>query len=109
MGCITFILPSSLSLPPSPPPLPSQGRTNLPPDKVPWNAFKTLLSQCIYGGRIDNDFDQRLLNSFVNRLFTVRSFEVDFPLMGHIDGREGKNITMPEGIRYRWSGGEQEI
>lgn len=36
----------------------AQGRTNLPPDKVPWNACKTLLSQCIYGGRIDNDFDQ---------------------------------------------------
>lgn len=36
----------------------AQGRTNLPPDKLPWNAFKTLLSQCIYGGRIDNDFDQ---------------------------------------------------
>ena len=36
----------------------AQGRTNLPPDKVPWSAFRTLLSQCIYGGRIDNDFDQ---------------------------------------------------
>lgn len=36
----------------------AQGRTNLPPDKLPWSAFKTLLSQCIYGGRIDNDFDQ---------------------------------------------------
>ena len=36
----------------------AQGRTNLPPDKVPWSACKTLLSQCIYGGRIDNDFDQ---------------------------------------------------
>ena len=36
----------------------AQGRTNLPPNKVPWSAFSTLLSQCIYGGRIDNDFDQ---------------------------------------------------
>ena len=36
----------------------AQGRTNLPPDKIPWSAFRTLLSQCIYGGRIDNDFDQ---------------------------------------------------
>ena len=36
----------------------SKGRSNLPPDKVPWTALKTLLSQCIYGGRIDNDFDQ---------------------------------------------------
>ena len=36
----------------------AQGRTNLAPDKVPWSAFRTLLSQCIYGGRIDNEFDQ---------------------------------------------------
>jgi len=35
-----------------------QGRTNLPPEKVPWDAFRTLLSQCIYGGKIDNEFDQ---------------------------------------------------
>ena len=35
-----------------------QGRSNLPPDKIPWSAFCTLLSQCIYGGRIDNEFDQ---------------------------------------------------
>jgi hypothetical protein len=61
--------------------------------------MRTLLSQCIYGGRIDNDFDQRLLNSFVNRLFTVKSFEGDFPLVSNIDGHRGKNINMPEGIR----------
>ena len=35
-----------------------QGRANLPPEKVPWDAFRTLLSQCIYGGKIDNEFDQ---------------------------------------------------
>ena len=76
-----------------------QGRTNLSPDKVPWSALRTLLSQCIYGGRIDNDFDQRLLNSFVNRLFTVQSFDSTFPLMNNIDGQPGKKINMPEGIR----------
>ena len=85
----------SPSLPPS-----LQGRTNLPPDKVPWSALRTLLSQCIYGGRIDNDFDQRLLNSFVNRLFTVKSFNSEFPLMEGIDGDSKKNIAIPEGIRY---------
>lgn len=76
-----------------------QGRTNLSPDKVPWSALRTLLSQCIYGGRIDNDFDQRLLDSFVNRLFTVKSFETEFALMGNIDGHRGKAINMPDGIR----------
>lgn len=33
-------------------------RANLPPEKIPWDALVTLLSQSIYGGKIDNDFDQ---------------------------------------------------
>ena len=39
------------------------GRTNLPPEKVPWDAIQTLMAQCIYGGKIDNDFDQVLAHS----------------------------------------------
>ncbi|XP_001636057.2 cytoplasmic dynein 1 heavy chain 1 isoform X2 [Nematostella vectensis] len=77
----------------------AQGRTNLPPNKVPWDALRALLSSAIYGGRIDNDFDQRLLSTFVNRLFTVSSFESDFALVTDVDGKKGKNISMPEGIR----------
>ena len=103
MSCLVsvgYILDISLlSTLPLPPMTSSQGRTNLPPDKVPWSALRTLLSQCIYGGRIDNDFDQRLLNSFVNRLFTVKSFNSEFPLMQGIDGDPNKNIIIPEGIR----------
>jgi hypothetical protein len=63
-----------------------QGRTNLPPEKVPWEALVTLLSQCIYGGKIDNLFDQRLLHSFLCKLFTPRSFEADFALVANVDG-----------------------
>ena len=85
-----------------------------------------LLSQCIYGGRIDNDFDQvscvctlisvrahalvqcvvsdfelflqRLLTSFVHRLFTVESFDHDFPLVRSVD-ETSKTITIPDGSR----------
>lgn len=77
----------------------AMGRTNLPPEKVPWDALCTLFGQCIYGGKIDNDFDQRLLTSFLNKLFTAQSFEADFPLVLGIDGQADKKITMPEGIR----------
>lgn len=79
----------------------AMGRTNLPPEKVPWDAIKTLLGQCIYGGKIDNDFDQRLLTSFLTRLFTTSSFDTDFVLVSNVTGLESsKNaITMPEGIR----------
>uniref|UniRef100_A0A0L8I729 Dynein heavy chain, cytosolic n=1 Tax=Octopus bimaculoides TaxID=37653 RepID=A0A0L8I729_OCTBM len=77
----------------------AMGRTNLPPEKVPWDAMRTLLSQCIYGGKIDNDFDQRLLTSFVNKLFTPESFDADFVLVNNVEGQQGKNIIMPEGVR----------
>ncbi|XP_044735865.1 dynein heavy chain, cytoplasmic isoform X10 [Chrysoperla carnea] len=78
----------------------SMGRTNLPPEKVPWDALVTLLSQSIYGGKIDNDFDQRLLHSFLTKLFTPRSFETDFPLVINVDGPgDQRHITMPDGTR----------
>ncbi|XP_041352869.1 LOW QUALITY PROTEIN: cytoplasmic dynein 1 heavy chain 1-like [Gigantopelta aegis] len=77
----------------------AKGRTNLPPEKVPWDAIRTLLSQCIYGGKIDNEFDQRLLNAFVAKLFTPKSFEGDFKLVTNVDGQEGKHIVMPDGVR----------
>ncbi|XP_047532350.1 dynein heavy chain, cytoplasmic isoform X1 [Vanessa atalanta] len=79
----------------------AMGRTNLPPEKVPWDALVTLLSQCIYGGKIDNLFDQRLLHSFLCKLFTPRSFEADFALVANVDGASGnqRHITMPDGNR----------
>ncbi|XP_050295050.1 dynein heavy chain, cytoplasmic isoform X2 [Anthonomus grandis grandis] len=79
----------------------AMNRTNLPPEKVPWDALVTLLSQSIYGGKIDNAFDQRLLQSFLNKLFTSKSFEGDFALVANIDnGPNGnRHITMPDGTR----------
>lgn len=76
----------------------AMGRTNLPPEKVPWDALATLMSQCIYGGKIDNEFDQRLLTSFLCKLFTPKSFDPDFALVSNVDGKDGQ-ITMPDGIR----------
>merc|ERR1711892_1659615 len=78
----------------------AMGRTNLPPEKVPWKAIRTLLSDCIYGGKIDNEFDQRLLSSFLEKLFVPASFEGDFNLVSGVmvDGSE-TNIKMPDGIR----------
>ncbi|XP_074643936.1 cytoplasmic dynein 1 heavy chain 1-like isoform X2 [Tubulanus polymorphus] len=75
----------------------AMGRTNLAPEKVPWDALKTLLSQCIYGGKIDNEFDQRLLTAFLQKLFTIKTFDSDFVLVGGSNVK--KSIVMPDGIR----------
>ena len=81
----------------------AMGRTNLPPEKVPWDAIGILFGQCIYGGKIDNDFDQRLLTSFINKLFTSRSFDPEFALVSGVEGTEGQqtSISIPEGILRR--------
>merc|ERR1712242_218437 len=78
----------------------AMGRTNLPPEKVPWKAIRTLLADCIYGGKIDNEFDQRLMKSFLEKLFVPTSFDGDFNLVSGVSiGDTETNIKMPDGIR----------
>jgi len=55
--------------------------------------MRTLLSQCIYGGKVDNDFDQRLLESFLDKIFSEKCFEPEHPLV------MSSKILMPEGVR----------
>lgn len=55
------------------------------------------MAQSIYGGRIDNEFDQRLLITFLDRIFTKGSFDSEFKLALKVDGQ--KDIKMPDGIR----------
>uniref|UniRef100_A0A1I8II96 Dynein heavy chain, cytoplasmic n=1 Tax=Macrostomum lignano TaxID=282301 RepID=A0A1I8II96_9PLAT len=77
----------------------AMGRANLPPDKIPWDALRTLMSQCIYGGKIDNAFDARLLQTFLESLFDAASFDGDRPIVEHVDGVEGGRIMPPEGSK----------
>ncbi|EDQ85850.1 uncharacterized protein MONBRDRAFT_11532 [Monosiga brevicollis MX1] len=51
----------------------AQGRSHVDPAKIPWEAMRKLMSSSIYGGRIDNDTDQRLLMSFISQVFRPES------------------------------------
>ncbi|KAJ1982313.1 dynein heavy chain [Dimargaris xerosporica] len=87
----------------------SQGRANVAPDKIPWDAIKSLLIESVYGGRIDNEFDQQLLESFVESLFQPRSFDLQFALVGgptdpnamDVDGgvAAAGSLLIPEGTK----------
>ena len=57
-----------------------QGRTNVPPEKIPWDALRTIITTSLYGGKIDNDFDHAILKSFVNHLFNEQAFDLQYPL-----------------------------
>jgi dynein heavy chain 1 len=60
----------------------AQGRQNVDPDTLPWEALRTLLGQVFYGGRVDNLFDQRVLMGFLEQFFVPEIFDKGFSLTG---------------------------
>ena len=69
-------------------------------DSLPWDALKVSLSQSYYGGRVDNRFDQAALDSFIDLIFSPRSFAASAPLA--IDyssrGKGSSLISLPNGL-----------
>ena len=55
-------------------------RTNVDPDRIPWDALRTLIGQSVFGGKIDNEFDGKILASLVNQFFRKESFNFEYPL-----------------------------
>jgi len=49
-----------------------KGREAVDPDKIPWDALRTIVSESVFGGKIDNDFDHKILQSLVNYLSEKR-------------------------------------
>lgn len=75
----------------------SRGRTNVDPATIPWDALRTLIKQSVYGGRVDSDFDQRILDSFVDSLFTPKAYNVDFDLVPTLAGN--RVLPAPDGTK----------
>ena len=61
---------------------------------MPWQAIRELLAKVIYGGKIDSEYDQRLLEAFVARLFNERIFESTYQLVED----DSFSLKTPEGI-----------
>ena len=70
----------------------AKGRESIPPNMIPFTAIKTLFSQAIYGGKIDNDFDQQLLDTILSKLFSEAAFDSSFILAKTV----GRDINAPE-------------
>ena len=75
----------------------AKSRANIDPAAIPWDAVKTLIKQSVYGGRIDSDFDQRILDAFVDGLFTPRAYHVDFDLVPSATGE--RTLPVPDGTK----------
>jgi dynein heavy chain 1 len=75
----------------------ARGRANVDPAAIPWDALRALIKQSVYGGRVDSDFDQRILDSFVDSLFRPQAYNVDFELVPSITGEQ--LLSSPDGTK----------
>ena len=75
----------------------SKGRTNVDPAAIPWDAIRSLMREAVYGGKIDTEFDQILLDSFVARLFSPKAYDVNFQLVRPSDGEPV--LSIPDATR----------
>ncbi|KAH2467373.1 hypothetical protein KXW63_002280 [Aspergillus fumigatus] len=65
----------------------AQGRSNVAPQKLPWEMMRTLITET-YGGKIDNAEDFQVLDNLVNSFLTPAAFEVDYKLVSGVEKDE---------------------
>lgn len=74
-------------------------RAHINPEDIPWQALRTLLSQSLYGGRIDHSYDQAALDSFINTIFNAKSYATAAILV--TDNVTGKPlVTLPDSLQH---------
>ncbi|KAJ5199992.1 Dynein heavy chain domain-2 [Penicillium cf. griseofulvum] len=76
----------------------SQGRSNVAPQKIPWEMIRTLVAE-MYGGKIDDAGDYQQLENLVHSFLTPAAFEDGYKL---VSGVENDNLlTLPETTNMR--------
>lgn len=71
-------------------------RDHIALDAIPFDALRSVISENIYGGKIDNEYDLKILRSVVDQYLTPDSFDPKKPLI------KDKNqvITNPEATKF---------
>ena len=68
---------------------------NIEPSKIPWDAIKTIIHQSMYGGKIDNEYDMKILESLVNLYFNEKTFNENYPLFKTSSENTSNILTIP--------------
>ncbi|EAY22062.1 Dynein heavy chain family protein [Trichomonas vaginalis G3] len=55
----------------------SAGRSHLSDETIPWTALRSLISSCVYGGRVDQTCDSRVLSAMANEILKPNSKVAD--------------------------------
>ena len=76
----------------------AQGRSNIPPVKLPWDLIRSLVTE-MYGGKIDDEGDYALLSQIVSEVFDPAAYETDHELVSNPN--EGQVLKVPSGTTIR--------
>ncbi|KAK2746366.1 hypothetical protein FQN57_003248 [Myotisia sp. PD_48] len=76
----------------------AQGRSNVAPQKFPWDLIRTLVTET-YGGKIDDSEDFELLEKLVGTFLTPAAFEDDHKLIQGVENDEVLVLPAQTGIK----------
>ncbi|PLB47277.1 hypothetical protein P170DRAFT_466574 [Aspergillus steynii IBT 23096] len=76
----------------------AQGRSNVAPQKLPWDMIRTLVTET-YGGKVDDYADFKQLESLVHSFLTPAAFEDEYKLVSGVENDECLTLPGQTGIR----------
>jgi dynein heavy chain 1 len=76
----------------------AQGRSNVAPQKLPWDLIRTLVTET-YGGKVDDSEDFQELEQLVDNIMTPAAFEHDHTLVPSVEDDE--SLSLPGGTNIR--------
>ena len=74
------------------------GRTNIAPQKLPWEMMRTLIIET-YGGKIDDEGDFARLTALVGQFMVPAAFESEHQLMSGMAGADGSPTSGDQGLQ----------
>ena len=74
----------------------SAARAHVAPEELPWDVLRTLLSQSVYGGRIDRSSDQSVLDAFIDTIFRPENYLARACIARDHHGHP--LVTLPDGL-----------
>lgn len=66
-------------------------------EQIPWNSLKYLIGEAMYGGRVTDDFDRRVLTTYLNEYMGNFIFDTNQPFFF---SRSGYQYTIPSEGTY---------
>ncbi|KAI9851336.1 MAG: hypothetical protein M1838_003977 [Thelocarpon superellum] len=74
----------------------ASGRSNVAPQKLPWEMIRTLITE-MYGGKVDDESDFASLAALVQQFMVPEAFESEHKLVEGAVGSQDEGLTVPSG------------